>query len=55
MPSIRLPLEPIMIGVRRAGLGSSTTSSARWYVPSSVTRSPAQQAADDRERLLERG
>ncbi len=41
MLSIRGPLEPIMIGVRRAGGGSRTASSARWYVPSSVTRSPA--------------
>ena len=41
MDSIRGPLEPIIRGTRRAGVGSSTASSAWWYLPSSVTRSPA--------------
>ena len=38
---MRGPLEPSISGTGRAGFGSSTTSSAEWNVPSSVTRSPA--------------
>ena len=46
MPSIRGPLEPIIIGVWRAGLGSSTTSSAR--VERAVERHPLAGAAAPR-------
>ena len=38
---MRGPFEPIMIGIRRAGGGSSTRSSTWEKLPSMLTRSPA--------------